>query len=84
MNALAIEARREGYSINQIRRTMTVEELIDYLEQYDPETPVYFSNDRGYTYGGLTYDCFSEVEDEDDEDDYEDDADDEDDEEEEA
>lgn len=49
-----IEARREGYSIDQIYRTMTVGELIAYLEQFDEDAPVYLSHDNGYTYGGIT------------------------------
>ena len=36
---------------------MTVGELIEALEQYDADTPVYIGNDRKdygwYTYGGL-------------------------------
>ena len=50
---IKIEARREGYAIDQVNRTMTVRELIDYLEQYEDDTPVYLSHDNGYTYGGI-------------------------------
>ena len=50
---IKIEARREGYAVDQILSTMTVRELIDYLEQYEDDTPVYLSNDNGYTYGGI-------------------------------
>ena len=50
---LVIEAQREGYSFNQITSTMTVEELIAYLEQFDGDTKVYLSHDGGYTYGGI-------------------------------
>lgn len=49
-----IEARREGYSTDQIRRTLTVEELIEILEQYDGNTLIMLSHDNGYTYGGIT------------------------------
>ena len=45
---------REGYAIEQIKRTMTVSELRDFLEYYEDETPVYLSFDNGYTYGGIT------------------------------
>ncbi len=52
-NALIFEARREGYNIGQIKNTLTVGELIDLLEGFDYDTPVYLSHDNGYTYGGL-------------------------------
>ena len=64
---LIIEANREGYAIDQIRRTMTVGELISMLEQYDEDTPVYLGHDRQsygfYTYGGITEGCFNEDDD---------------------
>ena len=50
-----IEGRRDGYSIDQIRRTMTVGELIDFLSGYDEDTEVYLNNDNGYTYGSITW-----------------------------
>ena len=56
--ALILNAMREGYGIDQIRETMTVGELIEFLEDYDPDTPVYLGHDRRdygyYTYGGVT------------------------------
>lgn len=61
---LFIEGRREGYGTDQIRRTMTVGELIEYLERFDEETKVYLCNDGGYTYGSITESSFDEVEDE--------------------
>lgn len=61
---LYIEGRREGYGIDQILHTMTVGELIDYLEQFDEDAPVYLKNDGGYTYGSITYTSFEEAEDE--------------------
>lgn len=39
--------------MDQIFRTMTVGELIAYLEQFDDDSPVYLSHDNGYTYGGI-------------------------------
>lgn len=48
-----INARREGYAVDQIRKTMTVGELIAYLEQYEESCEVYLSHDNGYTYGGI-------------------------------
>ena len=63
---LIIDARREGYGTDQIRKTMTVGDLIDMLDQYDEDTPVYIGNDTKsygwYTYGGITEDCFNEIE----------------------
>ena len=50
---IKIEAQREGYALNQITSTMTVGELIAYLEQFDEDTKVYLSHDGGYTYGGI-------------------------------
>ena len=70
--AVIINARREGYGTDQIRRTMTVGELISVLEQFDEETPVYIGNDRKdygwYTYGGINEWDVSETEDDEEED----------------
>lgn len=60
MEKLLFQTRREGYGIDQISRTMTVGELIDFLTQYDEDTPVYLSFDNGYTYGGITEERFEE------------------------
>ena len=54
MDKLILNAMPEGYAINQIRSTMTVSELRDFLKNYEDETPVYLSFDNGYTYGGIT------------------------------
>lgn len=51
---LYIEGRRDGYSPDQCGRTMTVGELIEFLEQFDETTEVYLKNDNGYTYGRIT------------------------------
>ena len=60
---VTLEATRTDYSARAAaRRTMTVGELISYLEQYDENSPVVFSNDNGYTYGRLTDECVGEVE----------------------
>ena len=53
---IIIEAEREGYSVDQIHRTMTAGELKEVLDQWDDSTPVYLSHDNGYTYGGIRYD----------------------------
>lgn len=68
MKKLLIQTFREGYGIDQIRKTMTVGELIDFLGNYDEDTPVYLSFDNGYTYGGITESCFEDDYEEDNED----------------
>ena len=59
---LYINAQREGYSIGQIRSTMTVGEFIAYLEQFDEDTSVYLKHDGGYTYGGINWNSFEDEE----------------------
>ena len=58
MDKLILNTMREGYAIDQIKRTMTVAELRAFLEDYDDETPVYLSFDNGYTYGGINEEKF--------------------------
>lgn len=65
---LTIDGRREGYSPDQIRSTMTVGELMEYLDQYDEDTLVMINNDNGYTYGSIDYNSFREEGEEDEED----------------
>lgn len=72
MKRLIINARREGYGPEQVVRTMTVGELIQCLEDFDPDTPVYTGHDQQgdgswYTYGGFRYTDFFGVDDEEDE-----------------
>ena len=71
---MTIEAHRDGYSVDQVYETMTVGDLIYFLEDYPDDTPVYISNDRGYTYGGISEDDLSlkYVEEEEEEEDEED------------
>ena len=64
-----IEGRRDGYSPEQCGKTMTVGELIAYLENFDEDAKIYLENDGGYTYGYIIKGSFREVEDEDEEDD---------------
>ena len=53
-SVVVIEARRETCSKGDAaRRTMSVSELINLLEQYDDDALVVFSHDNGYTYGGV-------------------------------
>ena len=65
---LIYETFREGYGLDQIRRTMTVGELISFLSDFEEDTPVYLSFDNGYTYGGVTEDRFRDDEEEEGED----------------
>ena len=57
---LYIEGRRNGYGPDQCGRTMTVRELIDYLEQFEEDAEIYLINDSGYTYGSITESSFEE------------------------
>lgn len=60
MKRLIYSTFREGYGTDQVRKTMTVGELIAFLEDYDENTPIYLSFDNGYTYGGITERRFEE------------------------
>lgn len=51
---LILDTFREGYGTDQVKKTMTVGELIAFLSDYDEDTPVYLGFDRRYTYGGIT------------------------------
>lgn len=64
MRTVFIETNRTGYSPEQVGRTMTVKELKDWLENFDDESPVYLSNDDGYTYGYIGVGSFYEKDDE--------------------
>ena len=61
-NYLTIETHRDGYSVGQCGKTLTVSELVDFLTQWDDDTPVYFSNDNGYTYGSINFDDINSAE----------------------
>lgn len=54
MKALEILAVNEKYSMEDVRGTMTVGELTQFLSDYDEDTPIYLSFDGGYTYGGIS------------------------------
>lgn len=64
---IKMETNRSGYGVEQCGRTMTVRELIEYLGQFDEDTPVYYSNDNGYTYGSISQWDIDEVYEEDEE-----------------
>ena len=52
MEALKIFGNRSEYSkLEAAKQSMTVGQLIDYLEQFDKDAKVIISNDGGYTYG---------------------------------
>lgn len=53
MKFIKIETRRSCYSVGQLEGTMTAGQLIELLGDYDEDTPVCFSNDKGYTYGEI-------------------------------
>lgn len=60
MKSLIYSTFCEGYGPDQVRKTMTVGELIAFLEDYDEDTPVYLSFDNSYTYGGISEGRFEE------------------------
>lgn len=62
---LFLDARRQGYTPKQCGKTMTVEDLISFLSNYDGDTPIYLRHDRGYTYGAISDYDFEEEETED-------------------
>lgn len=55
-----LEGRHNGYAPEQCGETMTVRELIDFLEQFDEDAQVFLRNDGGYTYGSITEGSFEE------------------------
>lgn len=63
MRRLIIEVFREGYDTEQVRNTMTINEMIEYLTEMAREaggdTPVFNSHDNGYTYGGFREESFT-------------------------
>jgi len=59
---LYIEGRRNGYAEDQCGHTMTVGEMIGYLQDFDEDMKLYLINDNGYTYGSITETSFMEKE----------------------
>lgn len=55
MQEIFIKTRHNGYDTEQCGSTLTVKELIEILEDFNEDRPVYFSNDGGYTYGSIRY-----------------------------
>jgi hypothetical protein len=67
-----IDGKRNGYSPDQCGRTLTVQDLMDILEGFDPEATVFIRNDGGYTYGSITeMDIDEEWEEDEEEEEYE-------------
>lgn len=60
-NIILFYTRRDGYAPSQCGTTLTAGELIKILQRYDENTLIYYSNDRGYTYGALDEDYIEEV-----------------------
>lgn len=54
MTALVFDARRDGYSIEQVSRPMTVGQLKELLQDMDDDTLFILSHDGGYTYGSVS------------------------------
>ena len=54
MAKLILDTFREGYGVDQIRKTMTVGELIGFLSDFDEVTPVDLGFDNRYPDGGIT------------------------------
>lgn len=62
MECIIIEAERTGYAPEQCGETMTVGELVEFVESlsgYDDDMPVYLSHDNGYSYGSISQNHFS-------------------------
>lgn len=60
MMKLFLNTNRNGYGPEQCGRTLTVRELIQLLEEFDEDAPVYLKHDGGYTYGSITQADFEE------------------------
>lgn len=59
-DVLVLKTERQGYGLEQLGTTMTVRELIEFLEQFRDETEVFLSFDNGYTYGTIDENDFEE------------------------
>jgi hypothetical protein len=61
MNKIIITAHRDKYSADEVR-SMTAEDLICILSQFDPYAKIVLSFDGGYTYGGILDEDIEEIE----------------------
>ena len=62
MDKLIFDTFREGYGTDQVKKTMTVGELIGFLSDFDEDTPIYLGFDNRYTYGGIREGMIEETE----------------------
>ena len=53
--SIYFDTNRIAYSPDQIKNTLTVQDIIDIFSEFDPEARVYFRNDGGYTYGNISH-----------------------------
>ena len=56
MEALFIKGRVDSYSPKWCVDTLTVGGLIEILQEYDEDMPVYLNHSNGYSYGSITED----------------------------
>lgn len=65
MNAkpIFINGNRNGHSPDLCGHTLTVGDLIAYLEDFDEDRPVFLRNDNGCTYGHIRAESIYEAED---------------------
>lgn len=61
---ITLHTSRDAYNKDSVRRTMTVGDLISFLEDFDEDRKIYLSFDNGYTFGGVTEEQFEMSEDE--------------------
>lgn len=61
MSLLVITNYRQARDPAEIGHTMTAGELIEYLAQFDPETPVITQGYDGNLYSGIDWDTIEEV-----------------------
>ena len=72
LKGMFINAKRNGYAPKQCGETLTIQGLIELLQEkisyyeYDPKTPIYLKNDNGYTYGSITESDFENPEEDED------------------
>jgi len=48
-----INGNRNGYTPEQCGKTMTVEELIEFLQNFDEKAHIFLRHNEGYTYGSI-------------------------------
>lgn len=61
MSRLVITNYRQARDPSEISHTMTAGELMEYLAQFDPETPVITQGYDGNLYSGIDWDTIEEV-----------------------